>query len=353
MIVRVGLIGPGRSRTGYGIGQYVAREVLNYPKAKLVAFLGTSIMSLQQSVKALNCRVDIINKFQGKIYSVSQQTAFFNSPNLDLIIICSPIKTHERFIAKALLTGKHVLVEKPLLEESSLSLKQKIKRARYLIDLASRKHLFLTTNCQRVAAIEILNKKFGLPRHPSTINIELTIGAINKNLESPVALFELLIDHPLSFLVKYGITDYEAIIISRRVNKITKMQSSVVISGVYDGRFKKIIYKIKLQQLAKRVLSGMVVQLDNFPPVEISSFLTVENKIKTKYSTSDGNDKIIYSDDHLKTFLVRMIDAIYFNDTKHRLFISNQESFFIYCLREKLKSFKIFSERKERSRIYA
>lgn len=353
MRVKIGLIGAKRSRAGYGIGQYVAREVLNYPTADLVALLGPTTTSLQKAVRVLNNRLDAINKFHGEIYSINQQAAFFNLPDLDLIIICSPVRTHEEFITRALQAGKHVLVEKPLLENSSLPLEQKVQHAKALIDLASGKYLFLTTNCQRVAAVEILNKKFSLPRHPSTINIELTIGAINKKLGSPRALFELLIAHPLSFLVKYGLTDYRAITAVSYVNKITTKQSLMIIQGAYHGQLKKITYKIKLRQLAKQAFASMIVRLDNCLPVEISSFQTAEHRIKTKYSTPNENHDIIYSEDHLKTFLDRMIDAVHFHDASHQPLISNRESFSIYCLQEKFKSSITFSGKEERSRIYA
>jgi predicted dehydrogenase len=59
----------------------------------------------------------------------------YRDPNIDIIYIPSPNYLHKEHIEKALLSGKHVVCEKPLVLRSD--------EARYLYDLALSKELFL------------------------------------------------------------------------------------------------------------------------------------------------------------------------------------------------------------------
>jgi predicted dehydrogenase len=65
----------------------------------------------------------------------SDYKELLNSSDVDAIAIATPVSTHFNLALKALESGKHVLVEKPLAEDSN-----KCKR---LIDAAQRRHLVL------------------------------------------------------------------------------------------------------------------------------------------------------------------------------------------------------------------
>lgn len=69
----------------------------------------------------------------GKVYTDLQ--AFLNDPALDCIYIASPNSLHGSYIEQALLSGKHVICEKPMCAKAS--------KIRQLKDLAKEKGLFL------------------------------------------------------------------------------------------------------------------------------------------------------------------------------------------------------------------
>ncbi|MCO5276552.1 MAG: Gfo/Idh/MocA family oxidoreductase [Saprospiraceae bacterium] len=67
---------------------------------------------------------------------LSSVEALINQPELDLVVVNTPIQTHYHYAKEALLKGKHVLVEKPFTVSS--------KEAGELIDIATEKNLTLS-----------------------------------------------------------------------------------------------------------------------------------------------------------------------------------------------------------------
>ncbi len=65
----------------------------------------------------------------------SDPSEMINDPNIDAIVVATPIGTHFEFANQALMAGKHVFVEKPITTSS--------EKARLLIDLAEKKGLTL------------------------------------------------------------------------------------------------------------------------------------------------------------------------------------------------------------------
>jgi len=326
MKIRVGLIGTRRNK--YGIGQFVAREVLNNSNADLVAIMGTTPETVQQAITDLNKRQDVLNKFNGKTYVTDQADEFLK--NIDLVIICSPKETHEDYIKKALTANKHVLVEKPLIHNLKIPFEERVKRSHDLMNIANKKKLFLSTNCQRAAAVYDLSEKLNLPSQPSSVNIELNASSKGKNLETNEFLFDLLIAHPLSLLVKYGFTDFRSINVKDYSKQFSKQFNSNSSSLTIKGSYLQKSYKITLQQTKEDSPASMQIKLDDNPVVEI----TTENndgKLRTKYTTKNSS---FYSEDHLKICINKMVDTIY--NSKEPL-ITNDETYYIYTLQEKLR----------------
>ncbi len=323
MKVKVGLIGPRKKK--YGIGQYVAREILNYPLSELAAIMSTSAESLKKALKDLNSREDVLNKFNGEGYVLDKK--FFEK--IDLAVICSPAETHEDYIRQALNANQHVLVEKPLLYNPGAKSKDRIKKAYDLVKLANSKGLFLATNCQRAAVVQVLYEKLGLPLQPYFIDIELKIKSKGK-LESPKDLFDLIIAHPISILVKYGLTDFKSVKIEDYSEKYDSSSSSLII----EGSSKATRFNIKLQQSKEILFASMVIKVDKCKSIQITMQEDPKGKIRVEYL--DGKKKV-YSEDHLKTSVSRMIDAVYYKDKKHKPLITNTESYLIYALQEKLR----------------
>jgi len=60
---------------------------------------------------------DTLSRFKKKLPNAKTYTSsdeFFNSKNIDAVVIATPANTHYRLAKQALLGGKHVLVEKPM-----------------------------------------------------------------------------------------------------------------------------------------------------------------------------------------------------------------------------------------------
>jgi predicted dehydrogenase len=75
----------------------------------------------------------------GKIYpglkTCSDSTDLINDPDVDAVVIATPVSTHFELAMSALKAGKHVLVEKPLAARSA--------QARKLVDEAAARNLIL------------------------------------------------------------------------------------------------------------------------------------------------------------------------------------------------------------------
>src|SRR4026208_960241 len=75
----------------------------------------------------------------GKIYpgikTCSDSTSLINDPEIDAVVIATPVSSHFDLAMSALKAGKHVLVEKPLAAKSD--------QARQLIDEAAARKLVL------------------------------------------------------------------------------------------------------------------------------------------------------------------------------------------------------------------
>ena len=80
-------------------------------------------------------RRDFVRQRYPNIATVEEYRDLIESPEIEAIIIATPVSTHFELAMAALQAGKHVLVEKPLASSS-----EEVHR---LIDEAERRHLVL------------------------------------------------------------------------------------------------------------------------------------------------------------------------------------------------------------------
>jgi predicted dehydrogenase len=119
-----------------------------------------------------NERITLLNKqFPGIIGTTSAEEVL-NDPNIDAIIIATPVFSHFELAKKALENGKHVLVEKPLTSSS--------KEAEIIINLASQKkltlmadHTFLYTGAITKIKELLDNNILGAPQYFDSTRINL------------------------------------------------------------------------------------------------------------------------------------------------------------------------------------
>src|SRR6266403_2291357 len=105
----------------------------------------------------------IIRKFNNSFPTISTTDDYQSilvDPEIDFVVIATPIKTHFSLAKQALLAGKHVLVEKPMTQTS--------KEAEELITLAAKYkkicmvgHTFIYTDAVQKIKKLITSKKFG------------------------------------------------------------------------------------------------------------------------------------------------------------------------------------------------
>jgi len=117
-MVNVGVIG-----CGYW-GPNLIRNFCEIPGAKVIACCDFKTEKL-----------DYIKSKYSEIQTVGDHKVLLENPDIQAIVIATPIQTHFKLAKEALTAGKHVLVEKPLCISSA--------EARELVDLAKAKGLVL------------------------------------------------------------------------------------------------------------------------------------------------------------------------------------------------------------------
>jgi predicted dehydrogenase len=80
-------------------------------------------------------RLEILNSLYPSIKGVLNADEIINDPEIDAVIIATPVFTHFELAKKALLNGKHVMLEKPMAST--------VQECEVLIDLARQKNLIL------------------------------------------------------------------------------------------------------------------------------------------------------------------------------------------------------------------
>lgn len=97
MPLRCGVIGVGR------FGRHYVRLLRDMPGAELVAVAART----QESVDALGSLPDTV-------WKTTEVASVIQHPDIDCVIVATPAITHAELCREALIAGKHVLVEKPM-----------------------------------------------------------------------------------------------------------------------------------------------------------------------------------------------------------------------------------------------
>lgn len=83
----------------------------------------------------IELRLDVLSQTYHDIQRYRNMLDIINSPDVDAVVVATPVFTHYDIALKALHAGKHVLIEKPMVSTSQQALE--------LIELAERKNLIL------------------------------------------------------------------------------------------------------------------------------------------------------------------------------------------------------------------
>lgn len=188
-MLKVGLI-------GYGYwGPNLARNFSQNSGCQLFAIADRDAKRRKSASAAYgNCRI------------VSSAETLLNSPDIDIIAIATPLKTHYDLTMKALQNGKHVFVEKPLADSA--------KKAEKIIDYAKKQkkivmvdHTFLFTGALLKIKQMIQRGQLGKILYYDSIRVNLGLFQHDTDVIWDLAVHDLAI---MDFLIPNEIESVQA-----------------------------------------------------------------------------------------------------------------------------------------------
>lgn len=147
---------------GYGYwGTNLVRNFNNHPFCRIA-----KVADARQERRAL------LEKNYPSIQTVSQGNEIIGDNSIDAVVIATPVHTHYQLAKSALLSGKHVLIEKPMAASTA--------EAEELMEIAIQKnliimvdHTFLYTGAVQKIKSLIETDSIGIPRYFDSTRINL------------------------------------------------------------------------------------------------------------------------------------------------------------------------------------
>lgn len=202
----------------------------------------------------------------------SDYQKILTDPEIDFIALATPLNTHFILAKQALLSGKHVLVEKPMTQTSN--------EATILIDLATKQkkllmvgHTFIFTDAVQEMKKIITNKKFGELMYFDSTRINL--GRLQKDTN---VIWDLA-PHDLSIL-NYLFTDSPIKVQASGSSYITKNNIEIAhIFLTYKNNITAHIHVSWLSPIKMRtILIGGSKQMIQYNDIEPSEKIRIYNK---------------------------------------------------------------------------
>jgi predicted dehydrogenase len=137
-------------------------------------------------------RLGHIKSLYPAIQTTTQTQDLFNDHSLDAVVIATPVTTHYDLARKALLAGKHVLVEKPMTHsvETSLSLIDLAEKMNRLLMVG---HTFEYTAAVNKAKELVNSGELGEPLYISSIRVNLGLFQTDINVSWDLAPHDISI----------------------------------------------------------------------------------------------------------------------------------------------------------------
>ena len=179
-MIRIGVI-------GYGYwGPNLVRNFMAAPGSAV-----TRVCDLRKE------RLSTLGKIYAGLKTCSDSSDLINDPQIDAVVIATPVSTHFELAMSALKAGKHVLVEKPLAARSD--------QARKLVDEAAARnlvllvdHTFVYTDAVRKIRELISSGKLGEIYYYDAVRVNLGLFQHDVSVVWDLAIHDLsIIDHVL------------------------------------------------------------------------------------------------------------------------------------------------------------
>jgi predicted dehydrogenase len=179
-------------------------------------FFGTPSCTVKMVADGRQERLNILAKIFPGIQGVKDADDIINNKEIDAVVIATPVHTHFGLARRALLQGKHVLIEKPMTSS--------VDEADELINLASQKgltlmadHTFLYTGAVQKMKEIIDTQVIGTPMYFDSSRINLGLFQPDINVLWDLAPHDISI---LTYLIKEMPQSINATGISHTGNKI-------------------------------------------------------------------------------------------------------------------------------------
>jgi hypothetical protein len=305
--VRIALIGPGQGAGGTGLGLYYLRYLAANPLVKLCAIGGRDIQRIESICREVDIRPGDL-----MLYDENHISDLFQSSEVDGVLIASPTITHYHYIQMGICHSKHLLVDKPMFDTSTFLQNQAV--INHSFEEAAKKDIVLATLCQRVALLEYMRLK----KPVFQLNVQISTG-IKKGAYSYQQLFDYLISHPISILIKLGLVD-EHRIAQLRVNK---QSNSDFHQLSFSFNYDTIICTIVLKQYSCNNPTSLNITIDG------QSYSTKQVQVLQNSKTEITNQgEVILADDFTKLCLDNFVNHL--QNRQQPLMINNMESHSIF-----------------------
>ncbi|MBL7738581.1 MAG: Gfo/Idh/MocA family oxidoreductase [Chitinophagaceae bacterium] len=256
-------------------------------------FFAANDCNLKAVADARPERLAVLAKVFPSVKGVKDANDIINDPEIDAVVIATSVFTHFPLAKKALLAGKHVMIEKPMTAS--------VAEADELIELAAQKgltlmvdHTFLYTGAVAKMKELIDSKEIGTPRYFDSSRINLGLFQPDVNVIWDLAPHDLSI---LTYLVQQKPASINATGISHTKNGIENIAYMTV---NYDSDFiahfnVSWTSPVKVRQTLIGGDAKMIVYNDLEPSEKIRVYDTgykhkleeYENKIMVDYRTGD------------------------------------------------------------------
>ncbi len=179
-------------------------------------FFGTASCAVRMVADGRPERLQMLAKVFPSINGVKSGEEIISSKDVDAIVIATPVHTHYGLAKKALMEGKHVLIEKPMTSS--------VEEADQLIELAAKKgltlmadHTFLYTGAVQKMKEIIQTEIIGKPLYFDSARINLGLFQPDINVLWDLAPHDISI---LTYLITESPASINATGISHTKNKI-------------------------------------------------------------------------------------------------------------------------------------
>lgn len=216
-------------------------------------------------------RLDYIKKRYPSVVITSDYMEILTDSNVDAVIIATPISTHFQIAKKALLNGKHVLIEKPMTKDSS--------EAKELIEISKKQnkvlmvdHIFVYSPAVRKIKDIVLNGEIGDIYYIDSVRVNLGLFQHDMNVIWDLA------PHDISII------DY---ILDKKPNSVSAIGSCHVGNGIENIAYMHINYDNNL--IAHTHVNWLA-------PVKVRTTLIGGSKKMIVYDDVEPSEKVkVYS----------------------------------------------------------